>query len=214
MKKFILSTMVIFLLVFAGCGEDGKDGLGGANGKDANVSFSSDINNTVKVDVKVSLEELTDKNVSNDEFNLSSALVIIPTAVISYEGGDFDVTLIPTKDNTLYLKEKAIMLTKTIDGQVQDTSWADINYDVLHDIYTISGTINYGYNALDTNISSLIQAVYFTNGETKFLQSIAVTQLANKTEDINVTHNLVVDVTDGNYTVTQEQNGTIKITQD
>jgi len=211
MMKNIFLVLAIMLTLIGCNGEDGVPGQNGANGSDANVSFSSDINNTVTV--TVTLEELTkDENITN-EFNLTNALAIIPRVTIPYQGGDFDISFIPTKNNSLILKENAIMITKSKDGNVVDSEWANILYDVIHDIYRIDGTIHYDYNYNESNETSLIEAIYFTNGKTNIFQTVIVTQQANNASPIEVIYKLDVAVTDGNYTVTQDENGTVTLTQ-
>jgi hypothetical protein len=204
MKKLIFSALLAFAL--AGC--SGSDGADGENGKDANVTIQND------VEVTVSLEKLmTDENTTY-ELDIEDALVIVPKVIVPSEGGTFDITFIPTKDKSLLLQEKAIMIVKKINGYNVDSEWADIYYDVLREVYVVKGELDYEPNYTDKNVTSLISAVYFTDGETKNFQSAEVVQLAFEVDDPKETTNIVLDVTDGNYTVTQDENGTIFIGKD
>ncbi len=179
LKNILIVASMLFILT--GCGGGGSD------------STAVDTNET--------------EVVIPDQLDFNNSTVIVPNVIIPYTGGDFDITFIPTKDDSLVLQENAIQITKSIGGYVVDSSWADILYDVVHKVYIVEGTIHYNYNGDDNNISSIIKAVYYTNGETKIFQTVEVTQLGNLVVEP------IVSFDTENFEVVRDEQGNIAITE-
>jgi hypothetical protein len=184
MKNILMTILVAMLLIGCGSGGDG----GNATVTIANEAGIYDENTTTTLD-----------------FN--NSVVIVPTVNIPFEGGDFDITFIPTKDKNLILEENAIMITKSINGYVVSSEWANIYKDVVHNIYRVEGTINYPYNSSEDNITSFIEAVYYTDGLITVFQHIEVVQMGNLVKLPTVT----ADYED--FTVKTDENGNITITE-
>jgi len=191
LKKLIITLSI--LLTFAGCAGEGGDGADGGNGGNASVTIAN-------------AAGIYDENTTTS-INFDGSTVIIPKVNIPFEGGVFDIKFIPTKNNSLILEENAIMITKSIDGNIVDSEWADIFYDVVHKVYFVEGSMNYPYNYDENNVSSIIKAIYYLNGETKIFQSVDVTQMGNQIVKPSVTFNSEL------FTVTTDGNGNITITE-
>ena len=184
-----MATLVAFALI--GCGSDG------GNGGDANATSFVQVGEDTK---------FYDDNTTN-QFDFNNSVVEVPLVTIPFEGGDFDIKIIPQKNKNLILEENAIQITKKVNGYVVDSEWADILYDIAHKVYIVEGTIHYPYNSLDSNLSSVIEMVYYTNGETKIFQSVNVLQMGNLIELPTVTSNYE------KFTVVTDDKGNIVITE-
>jgi hypothetical protein len=181
------------MVIMSGCGEGGNGGVGG----DANATSTIIVGEDT---------QFYDGNTTT-EFDFNNSIVIVPNVIIPYEGGNFDITVIPSKDKNLILEENAIMITKTVNGFVVSSDWADVYKDLTHDTYVIEATIHYDYNANEDNISSIIELVYYTSNDTKVFQKIQVTQMGNNIEKPTITY----DYED--FTVVQDEKGNITITE-
>jgi len=183
MFKNILMTIIV--ATFIGCG----------NGGDA----TSEV-------VVANDTQFYDENTTT-VFDFNNSVVITPTVNIPFEGGEFTITIIPTKDKNLILEENAIMITKSIDNHVVDSEWANVYKDVVHDVYQIEGKINYPYNYDENNITSSVQAIYYLDGKTEVIQTVEVIQMGNHISIPTVTADYE------QFTVVTDENGNITITE-